>query len=225
MPKLWNDTVQEHRDAVREAVLDGVARLVAEGGASSVSMTRAAEGAGISRATLYKYFSDVQALLLAWHERQIGEHLGHLHHVRDQAGHYVAGTGQHDEHDGHGTDPVATVRAVLEAYALMLQQSSMDRAPGYLHAGPHTDRAHAHLHEFLAEVISDATASADGHELSTVSVRNDVPVDDLVSFALHAVNAAAIARSPEAARLLVGVVVDGLLRHPDHLHDLDHPRN
>lgn len=220
MPKLWNDTVQEHRDAVREAVLDGVARLVVAGGVSSVSMTKAAEGAGISRATLYKYFPDVQTLLSAWHERQIGEHLGHLHHVRDQAGHHSPDTGRHDH---HGVDPVATVRAVLEAYAVMLQQSSTDSAPTYLHAGSFTDRAQAHLHDFLSEVIGEATASAGGSEAMTASVRTDVPADDLASLALHAVNAAAAARSPEAARLLVGVVVDGLLHHPDHSYNLDHP--
>ncbi len=34
-----------------------------------------AEEAGIGRATLYKYFSDAEVLLLAWHERQISAHL------------------------------------------------------------------------------------------------------------------------------------------------------
>lgn len=210
MPKLWNDTVQEHRDAVREAVLEGVARLVAAGGVSSVSMTKAAEEGGISRATLYKYFPDVQTLLSAWHERQVREHLNHLHHVRDQAGQHSPNTAREDH---HGVDPVATVQAVLEAYAVMLQQSSMDNAPAYLHAGSHEDRAQAHLHEFLSEVIGEAITSAHGPKQTTQTVRTDVPVAHLASFALHAVNAAAAASSPEAARLLVGVVVDGLVHH------------
>lgn len=218
MPKLWNDTVQEHRDAVREAVLDGVARLMKEGGVSSVSMTNAAAGAGISRATLYKYFPDVQALLSAWHERQVGEHLGHLHRVRDQAGRHSPDTGREDH---HGVDPMTAVRAVLEEYAVMLQQSSMESASAYLHAGSHADRAQAHLHEFLSELIGEAITSAGGRDGTTDSVRTDVPVDDLASFALHAVNAAAASRSPEAARLLVGVIVDGLSHHPNHSHDLD----
>ena len=32
MPKIWNETIAAHRDAVREATLDATARLVAEHG-------------------------------------------------------------------------------------------------------------------------------------------------------------------------------------------------
>jgi AcrR family transcriptional regulator len=49
-------------------------------------MSQIAERAGIGRATLYKYFPDVETILLAWHERQITGHLEHLAQVRDQAG-------------------------------------------------------------------------------------------------------------------------------------------
>ncbi len=38
-------------------------------------MLQIAEEAGIGRATPYKYFSDAEAILLAWHERQISAHL------------------------------------------------------------------------------------------------------------------------------------------------------
>lgn len=34
-----------------------------------MTMSRIAEEIGIGRATLYKYFPDVEAILLAWHER------------------------------------------------------------------------------------------------------------------------------------------------------------
>ena len=71
VPKLWTDTVAEHRQAVREATLDAAARLVAERGLTSVTMSAIATEAGIGRATLYKYFPDVEAILVAWHERDI----------------------------------------------------------------------------------------------------------------------------------------------------------
>jgi hypothetical protein len=41
---------------------------------------------GIGRATLYKYFPDVEAVLVAWHERQVAQHLDQLAKARDQAG-------------------------------------------------------------------------------------------------------------------------------------------
>ncbi|MEP7020668.1 MAG: helix-turn-helix domain-containing protein, partial [Pseudonocardiales bacterium] len=67
MPKLWTDTIEAHRQAVREATLDTAATLVAERGLSAVTMSRIAEETGIGRATLYKYFPDVEAIMTAWH--------------------------------------------------------------------------------------------------------------------------------------------------------------
>ena len=102
MPKLWNETIEAHRRAVRDATLDTTAALVAEHGLLSVTMSQIAEKTGIGRATLYKYFSDVEAILVAWHERHVTGHLEHLAEVRDQAG-----------------DAGERLEAVLEAYALI----------------------------------------------------------------------------------------------------------
>ena len=103
MPKLWNETIKAHRREVRDAILDATAALVAEHGLQAVTMSQIAKGTGIGRATLYKYFPDVEAILLAWHERQIAAHLDYLAEVRDQA------RGARER-----------LRAVLEAYALIL---------------------------------------------------------------------------------------------------------
>ena len=65
MPKLWTVTIEEHRRAVRDATLDTTAALVAERGLASVPMSRIARDTGIGRATLYKYFPDVEAILAA----------------------------------------------------------------------------------------------------------------------------------------------------------------
>jgi AcrR family transcriptional regulator len=67
-----------HRRAVRDATLDTTVALVAEHGLASVTMSQIAEQTGIGRATLYKYFPDVEAILLAWHQRQVAEHLEQL---------------------------------------------------------------------------------------------------------------------------------------------------
>src|SRR6266702_8748616 len=85
VPRLWTGTIEAHRRAVRDATLDTTAALVAERGMASVTMSRIAAETGIGRATLYKYFPDVEAILAAWHERQITGHLQQLAAVRDQA--------------------------------------------------------------------------------------------------------------------------------------------
>src|SRR5919106_493371 len=106
VPRLWNETIEAHRAAVREAILDTTAALVAEHGLRSVTMSQIAEKTGIGRATLYKYFSGIEAILVAWHNRQITGHLRQLAHVRDQAG-----------------DAGERLEAVLEAYALISHES------------------------------------------------------------------------------------------------------
>src|SRR5215213_4907635 len=103
VPNLWNETIEAHRAAVREAILDTAMVLVSEHGLRSVTMSQIAEKTGIGRATLYKYFPDVESILLAWHERQVDRHLEQLAAVRDRPG-----------------LPGARLEAVLEAYALIL---------------------------------------------------------------------------------------------------------
>src|SRR6266849_41716 len=100
MPKLWNETIEAHRRAVCDATLDTTAALVDKHGLRSVTMSRIAEVTGIGRATLYKYFASVEAILVAWHERHVTRHLEYLAEVRDKAG-----------------DAGAQLEAVLESYA------------------------------------------------------------------------------------------------------------
>ena len=102
MPKLWNDTIDAHRRAVRDATIDTTAELVAKHGLRAVTMAQIAEQTGIGRATLYKYFPDVESILLAWHERQIGAHLKQLAALGHQGG-----------------PAVKRLEAVLEAFALI----------------------------------------------------------------------------------------------------------
>lgn len=56
-----------------EMLLDATAQLVVEGGVESVSTRAIAERAGIPVASLYQYFSDKDAILLALVERDIAE--------------------------------------------------------------------------------------------------------------------------------------------------------
>lgn len=186
VPKLWTDTVEEHRRAVRDATLDATAKLVAERGLASVTMSKIAAQTGIGRATLYKYFPDVDAILIAWHERQVGSHLEHLARIRDQGG-----------------DAGQRLEAVLEAYALMTYERphGTDFA-ALLHRGEHIDRAHQHLTGLIADLLTEAARTGD--------VRDDVAPGELAGYCLHALTAAGSLTSKAAVRRLVMVTLGGL---------------
>jgi AcrR family transcriptional regulator len=142
VPRLWTETIQAHRHQVRDAIVDTTAALVAEHGLLSVTMSQIAEEAGIGRATLYKYFPDVEAILLAWHERQIAGHLQQLAEVRDQAG-----------------DAGERLEAVLEAYALISQESHGHhdtQLVALLHRGEQVARARQQLRDMLRALLTEA---------------------------------------------------------------------
>jgi AcrR family transcriptional regulator len=185
MPKLWNETIEAHRRAVRDATLDTTAALVAEHGIRSVTMSQIAEETGIGRATLYKYFPDVEAILVAWHERQIGAHLEHLAELRDAAG-----------------DAGERLEAVLEAYAVIRHEHQGSDLAALLHQGEHVARAQDHLREFVRDLVSEAAGIGDA--------RDDIPPDELANYCLHALTAAGTLPSRAAVRRLVTVTLAGL---------------
>jgi AcrR family transcriptional regulator len=188
VPKLWNDTIQAHRAAVQDAILDTTAALVAEHGLLSVSMSQIAERTGIGRATLYKYFPDVEAILLAWHERQIAGHLEELASVRDRAG------PAYDQ-----------LRAVLEAYAVIAHQSHGhhdSELAAFLHRDDRVAGAQQQVRDMLSHLLTRAAATGD--------VRDDIPSDELASYCLHALSAARSLPSKAAVRRLVAVTLAGL---------------
>ncbi len=184
MPKLWNDTIRTHRQAVRDAILDAVARLVALNGVSAVTMSDVAEGARIGRATLYRYFPDAKAVLLAWHERQVAGHLAQLA-VRGQA----AG------------DPYAALASVLEAYAMLPRGHNGTELAAFLHGQDHSRHANDQIRSYLAELIQAAAAAG--------LIRDDVAADPMAGYCLAAL-AAADLQAPQAIRQLVALTLGGL---------------
>jgi AcrR family transcriptional regulator len=187
VPKLWNDTVEEHRRAVRDAILDTTTKLVAGHGVRSVTMSQIASETGIGRATLYKYFPDVEAVLLAWHERQVTAHAAQLTEARDRAG-----------------TPVERLEAVLEAYALIAYErhGHGDELVGMLHRGEHVARAQQHLRGIVHDLLAEGATAGE--------LRDDVAADELADYCLHALTAAGTLRSKAAVRRLVGVTLAGL---------------
>jgi AcrR family transcriptional regulator len=188
VPRLWNETIEAHRREVRDAVLDATASLATKHGLRSVTMSQIAEATGIGRATLYKYFSDVEAILLAWHERQIAGHLEYLAEVRDRAG-----------------DAGERLAAVLEAYALISHETHGHHnreLAAFLHRDEQVARAQQQLHHMIRDLLAKGAKSGD--------LRDDVAPDELASYCLHALTAASSLSSKAAVRRLVSVTLAGL---------------
>jgi AcrR family transcriptional regulator len=185
VPRLWNETIEAHRRAVREAILDTTASLVDEQGLRSVTMSQIAEKTGIGRATLYKYFPDIEAILAAWHQRHVSSHLEHLAELRDQAG-----------------DARWRLETVLEAYALIQYKRHATELAALLHRGEHVAQAQQHLTDIIRDLLSEAAETGD--------VRDDVAPEELASYCLYALSAATSLPSEAAVRRLVAVTLAGL---------------
>jgi AcrR family transcriptional regulator len=190
VPKLWNETIEEHRRAVRDAVLETTAALVAAQGLRGVTMSRIAEESGIGRATLYKYFPDVESILVAWHERQIATHLDELAESRDRAG-----------------TPGERLEAVLERYAFIQQQrhGHGGELSALLHRGDHVAHAEQHLRHFIRGLLAEGVQAGE--------VRDDVSPDELTGYCLYALTGAGSLSSKAAVRRLVTVTLAGLRPH------------
>ncbi len=176
-----------YRSGVRVAILDTTTALVAEHGPLSVTMSQIAQQTGIGRATLYKYFPDVEAILAAWHERHVRAHLDQLTALA-----------------GEPASAGRRVAAVLEAYALITY--ARQRHAPELSALVHRSEPVAEAERELAELVRELLVRA----RQTGEVRDDVPEHELVSYCLHALGAASSLSSAAAVRRLVGVTLDGL---------------
>jgi len=189
VPKLWNETIEAHRRAVRDAILETTWALVAEHGLRSVTMSQIAEKTGIGRATLYKYFPDIEEILLAWHERHVTGHLEYLAELRDQSG-----------------GAAERLEAVLEAYALISHHREYNgtELAAFLHRGEHVAWAQQQLIDMIRDLLTEAAG--------TGYVRNDIASEELASYCLHALTAASSLPSEAAVRRLVQVTLAGL--HP-----------
>jgi AcrR family transcriptional regulator len=164
-------------------------------------MSEIANEVGIGRATLYKYFSDVDAILAAWHERQVNAHVAELAQVRDRA-----------------AEPHERLQGVLEAYALMSQGGHgphgeaaataqlQARLHAQLHEGAHVVDARRQLRELFRELLDEAAQAGE--------IRDDVTSEELADYCLHALAAAGTLTSKDAVRRLVAVTLSGLRPPP-----------
>ncbi|MHB1518043.1 MAG: TetR/AcrR family transcriptional regulator [Acidimicrobiales bacterium] len=189
MPRLWAQTIETHRREVGDAILDTTAALVAEHGLRGVTMSQIAAEAGIGRATLYKYFPDVESILVAWHERHVAGHLVELEELSQKA-----------------DDPREALDSVLAAYALVIferaRQSSGADVAALVHQGDHVVGIEQRLRAFFGDLLAEAARVG--------YVRQDVAAPELATYCIHALGAAANAPNKAAVRRLVEVTLAGL---------------
>ena len=186
VPKLWSETIETHRREVRDAILETAVGLITEQGLHAVAMSHIAEKTGIGRATLYKYFPDVEAILVAWHDRQVTGHLELLVKARDRAG-----------------DAGGRLEAVLEAFALTIfERPHGTEVAAFVHRGEHLAAAERQLIALITSLLTEAANAG--------VVREDVVPDELARYCLNALAAARGLPSKAAARRLVAVTIAGL---------------
>jgi AcrR family transcriptional regulator len=185
VPKLWSETIEAHRREVGDAILDAAANLVTKHGLRAVTMSQIAETTGIGRATLYKYYPDVESILARWHERHVAGHLRDLSLLQSQAGR-----------------PVERLSAVLERYAVIQHERDRGELGALLHRGEHVDRAGKHLRDLFRTLLAEAAEAGE--------IRSDIPAAELAEYCLNALSAAAAVPTKTAAVRLASVVLAGL---------------
>ena len=181
VPKLWKDTVEAHRRDVSAAILDAAWALAQERGVRGVTMGLVAENAGISRATLYKYFPGIEEILLAAHQDHVARHLAAVAAAQSNA-----------------ASPREAVLAMLSGYARICfhrEHAARPEMHGLVHAGPQHARNQSAVHDLFAQAMRDAQEVA--------QVRSDVGSKELAAFAVGALDAAAtVSNEPDVERLV-----------------------
>jgi AcrR family transcriptional regulator len=172
MPRLWAETIDSHRRQLSDAVLDAAAALVAESGPLSVSMSAVAQRAGIGRATLYKYFPDVESIVLAWHQRAFSHRLAVLQALAQQPDltlDDLVAFGVHQRHHLRQHTEANAIGAVAEALA-----------------APPTA-----MPDVIADSVADSLAAVITELAHRREVRRDVEPAALARWTLYVVHAPA----------------------------------
>jgi hypothetical protein len=130
-------------------------------------------------------FPDVEAILMAWHERQVRGHLDQLAAIGTQR-----------------ADPAYRLSTVLQTYAHSLHHDRGHDVAAALHQGPHMAAARQELHAFVTGLLADAVAAGE--------VRDDVAPGELAEFCLHALAAAVTLPSNAAVSRLTTVTLAAL---------------
>ena len=70
MPKVIGGSLESHRDATWERIVEALARLMYERGYDAVTLADVAEAAGLARTAMYNYVPDKETLLIEFAARE-----------------------------------------------------------------------------------------------------------------------------------------------------------
>jgi AcrR family transcriptional regulator len=192
MPKLWNETIEAHRRDLREAIIGATAELIGRAGPFSVTMSQIAAKAGIGRATLYKYFPDVESILHAWHQARIAGHLAEMQRIHEAPG-----------------EPMEQLEALLLGYVELAQHGRRHHhadLSALLHRTPDVATAHQQVLTLIEKSLLRAG--------KTGTVRNDIPRAELAAFCLAALAEMGAPAAPKTIRRRVKLVLAALRPKP-----------
>lgn len=195
MPKLWSETIVEHRSAVWDAILDATADLVHRDGIAGLTMTSLARASGIGRATLYRYVPDIATAIRGWHEREIARHLEQLHAIADRA------------------EPDDRLGEVLRGYARLMRHR---HGGGHVH-GDHLHNGARHESELFSPAHDELRTMVTGliqGDAAAGRARTDLSPADLAAYAVAAIGSAALVDSPRSATQICDVVIETLTAAP-----------
>lgn len=187
MPKTWDETLEGHREAVRQAVMGAALALASERGFQKVSMSNVAARAGITRATLYKYFGDVDAIFEEWHQATLRHHLAHFAEI-------AAGDG----------DPALKLAEILETYALTVFRHHGTRFASMLHRQDHARRAEARLVGLIEKLVAAGVQSG--------LFRKDIAPEELARFCHSSLSSTHMLADEQAVRRAASLLLDALAR-------------
>jgi AcrR family transcriptional regulator len=155
VPDLWADSLEAHRDLVRQRLLTAFAELAAEVPLDDVTLTAVAERAGLARSAVYNYVTSKHDLLLAhtadvtsrWVERLVRDGGAT---VAERLGRFVAATLRvfaEDRLAGQGAD----IPFDAEQHARLMAALRP---------------VHDHLSALVAEGVADGSFTGDPAELT-----------------------------------------------------------
>ena len=142
MHTAWDHTVDGHRTAQREAIAAAAWALAQQHGPFAVTMSQVAAAAGVSRPTLYKYFPDVQSMLIAHHRKHVETHVAELEAI-------VSGPGLPGERLEH----LVGAYAEICHHRARQGDAEVDRL---VHSPAELDAAESQLVDLFAQAIREA---------------------------------------------------------------------
>lgn len=181
MHASWDHTVDEHRNAQREAIAAAAWALAQNQGPFAIAMSQVAEVAGVSRPTLYKYFPDVESMLTAHHRKHVEAHVAELEAI-------VNGPGV----PGERLERLVLAYAEICHHRALHGGTEMNRL---LHSPFKLDAAESQLVDVFARAIGEVDTG-----------RGDLTPAALAVYAVRALAAAAEVprnRVPAVARLVL----------------------